>query len=58
MAKASESGMVYVNCYDVGDMTFEFSGYKQSGNTKIRALSQCLDTHKANRFGITSGKYL
>jgi len=22
---------------------------------KILALSQCLDTHKANRFGITSG---
>jgi len=24
---------------------------------KIHALSQCLGTHKANRFGITSGNY-
>ncbi len=40
MAKAIESGMVYVNCYDVGDMTFEFGGYKQSGNTK----DSCFDS--------------
>jgi len=42
MAKAIESGMVYVNCYDVGDMTFEFGGYKQSGNTKDSCFESVL----------------
>jgi gamma-glutamyl-gamma-aminobutyraldehyde dehydrogenase len=42
MAKAIESGMVYVNCYDVGDMTFEFGGYKQSGNSKDSCFESVL----------------
>ena len=42
MAKAIESGMVYVNCYDVGDMTFEFGGYKQSGNAKDACFESVL----------------
>ena len=41
MAKAIESGMVYVNCYDVGDMTLSLVDSNRA-IPKIHALSQCL----------------
>lgn len=38
-----EAGIVYVNCYDEGDMTQPFGGYKQSGN----ARDKCFDSIKS-----------
>jgi gamma-glutamyl-gamma-aminobutyraldehyde dehydrogenase len=35
-----EAGVVWVNCFDEGDMTQPFGGYKQSGN----ARDKCLDS--------------
>jgi len=34
MIKGIESGMVWVNCYEGGDMTQPFGGYKQSGQAR------------------------
>ncbi len=41
--KKLEAGVVYVNCYDEGDMTQPFGGYKQSGN----ARDKCFDSMKS-----------
>lgn len=35
-----EAGVIWVNCFDDGDMTQPFGGYKQSGN----ARDKCLDS--------------
>lgn len=35
-----EAGIIWVNCFDDGDMTQPFGGYKQSGNTR----DKCLDS--------------
>ncbi|GIT35095.1 MAG: hypothetical protein Ct9H300mP4_14140 [Gammaproteobacteria bacterium] len=42
MAKSIEAGIVYVNTFDEGDMTLEFGGYKQSGNTKDSCFESVL----------------
>ena len=38
VARALRSGVVWVNCYDQGDMTVPFGGYKQSGFGRDRSL--------------------
>ncbi len=38
-----EAGVVWVNCYEGGDMTQPFGGYKQSGN----ARDKCIDSYKS-----------
>ena len=43
MAKSIEAGIVYVNTFDEGDMTLEFGGYKQSGNTKDACFESVLN---------------
>ncbi len=40
MIKGIESGVVWVNCYEGGDMTQPFGGYKQSGH----ARDKCMDS--------------
>ena len=40
MAREVEAGTVWVNCFDEGDMTQPFGGYKQSGN----ARDKCFDS--------------
>ncbi len=35
-----EAGVVWVNCFDEGDMTQPFGGWKQSGN----ARDKCFDS--------------
>ncbi|WP_419758429.1 aldehyde dehydrogenase [Acidisoma sp.] len=40
MAREIEAGTVWVNCFDEGDMTQPFGGYKQSGN----ARDKCFDS--------------
>ena len=37
-AKAIRAGSVWVNCYDGGDITTPFGGYKQSGNGRDKSL--------------------
>jgi gamma-glutamyl-gamma-aminobutyraldehyde dehydrogenase len=39
-ARELEAGMVWVNCYDYGDMTQPWGGYKQSGQGR----DKCFDT--------------
>jgi 4-guanidinobutyraldehyde dehydrogenase/NAD-dependent aldehyde dehydrogenase len=38
VARALRAGSVWVNCYDGGDMTVPFGGYKQSGNGRDKSL--------------------
>src|SRR3546814_15621187 len=37
-AKALRAGVVGVNCFDAGDMTTKFGGYKQSGFGRDKSL--------------------
>ncbi len=37
-AKAIRAGSVWINCYDGGDITVPFGGYKQSGNGRDKSL--------------------
>src|SRR3546814_9471683 len=42
-AKALRAGVVWVNCFDAGDMTTPFGGYKQSGfgrDTSLHAMEK------------------
>lgn len=43
MVKNIEAGVVWVNCYEAGDMTQPFGGYKQSG----QARDKCLESLKS-----------
>ncbi len=38
MIKGIESGMIWVNCYEGGDMTQPFGGYKQSGQARDKCM--------------------
>lgn len=44
VARAIEAGVVWVNCYDNGDMTQPWGGYKQSGQGR----DKCFDTMLAH----------
>jgi acyl-CoA reductase-like NAD-dependent aldehyde dehydrogenase len=44
VARAIEAGVVWVNCYDNGDMTQPWGGYKQSGHGR----DKCFDTALAH----------
>ncbi|EIJ44352.1 NAD-dependent aldehyde dehydrogenase [Beggiatoa alba B18LD] len=37
-ARAIRAGTVWVNCYDEGDLTSPFGGYKQSGNGRDKSI--------------------
>lgn len=37
-----QAGVIWVNCFDEGDMTQPFGGYKQSGNAKDKCLDSFL----------------
>jgi acyl-CoA reductase-like NAD-dependent aldehyde dehydrogenase len=43
LVKNIEAGVVWVNCYEGGDMTQPFGGYKQTGN----ARDKCIDSYKS-----------
>jgi len=43
LVKGMEAGIVWVNCFDAGDFTQPFGGYKQSGN----ARDKCIDSYKS-----------
>ncbi len=43
LVRGIEAGVVWVNCFDEGDMTQPFGGYKQSGN----ARDKCFDSFKS-----------
>nr|WP_321440653.1 aldehyde dehydrogenase family protein [uncultured Hyphomonas sp.] len=38
MAKAIQAGTIWINCFDDGDMTIPFGGYKQSGHARDRSF--------------------
>ena len=42
MIDATEAGVLWVNCFDEGDMTQPFGGYKQSGNTRDKGVDGLL----------------
>ena len=37
-----EAGVLWVNCFDEGDMTQPFGGYKQSGNARDKCFDSLL----------------
>jgi len=42
LIKEIEAGIVWVNCFDEGDMTQPFGGYKQSGNARDKCFESLL----------------
>lgn len=38
MARDIEAGIIWVNCFDHGDMTQPWGGYKQSGNGRDKCF--------------------
>ncbi|MGB5622593.1 MAG: aldehyde dehydrogenase [Gammaproteobacteria bacterium] len=38
IARGLRAGTVWINCYDAGDMTVPFGGFKQSGNGRDKSL--------------------
>jgi len=42
LIKRIEAGVVWVNCFDEGDMTQPFGGYKQSGNARDKCFDSLL----------------
>jgi acyl-CoA reductase-like NAD-dependent aldehyde dehydrogenase len=43
LVRGIEAGIVWINCFDEGDMTQPFGGYKQSGNSR----DKCLDSFRS-----------
>lgn len=42
LVKDIEAGIIWVNCFDEGDMTQPFGGYKQSGNARDNCIESLL----------------
>ncbi|MCI0518010.1 MAG: aldehyde dehydrogenase family protein [Woeseiaceae bacterium] len=42
LIKEIEAGVIWVNCFDEGDMTQPFGGYKQSGNARDKCIESIL----------------
>ncbi|MDZ7644867.1 MAG: aldehyde dehydrogenase family protein [Woeseiaceae bacterium] len=42
LIKEVEAGVIWVNCFDEGDMTQPFGGYKQSGNSRDKCIDSLL----------------
>lgn len=42
LIKEIEAGVIWVNCFDEGDMTQPFGGYKQSGNARDKCIDSLL----------------
>jgi acyl-CoA reductase-like NAD-dependent aldehyde dehydrogenase len=42
MIRDIEAGVIWVNCFDEGDMTQPFGGYKQSGNARDKCLESLM----------------
>src|SRR5690606_36498573 len=42
LIRQSEAGGGWVNCFDEGDMTQPFGGYKQSGNARDKCMESLL----------------
>jgi gamma-glutamyl-gamma-aminobutyraldehyde dehydrogenase len=42
LIKGIEAGLIWVNCFDEGDMTQPFGGYKQSGNARDKCFDSVL----------------
>lgn len=42
LIKEVEAGIIWVNCFDEGDMTQPFGGYKQSGNARDKCMESLL----------------
>jgi acyl-CoA reductase-like NAD-dependent aldehyde dehydrogenase len=38
VARRLRAGTVWINCYEEGDMTVPFGGYKQSGNGRDKSV--------------------
>ena len=42
LIKEIEAGVIWVNCFDEGDMTQPFGGFKQSGNARDKCFESLL----------------
>ncbi len=42
LIKEIQAGVIWVNCFDEGDMTQPFGGYKQSGNARDKCIESIL----------------
>ena len=42
MIREVEAGVLWINCFDEGDMTQPFGGYKQSGHARDKCIDSLL----------------
>jgi gamma-glutamyl-gamma-aminobutyraldehyde dehydrogenase len=42
LVREIDAGVIWVNCFDEGDMTQPFGGYKQSGNSRDKCIDSLL----------------
>jgi acyl-CoA reductase-like NAD-dependent aldehyde dehydrogenase len=55
MARDIDAGVVWVNCYDVGDMTQPWGGFKQSGTGRDKCLETLLTVTQTKSVWINLG---
>jgi gamma-glutamyl-gamma-aminobutyraldehyde dehydrogenase len=58
MARAIDAGVIWVNCYDVGDMTQPWGGFKQSGTGRDKCLETLLTVSQTKSVWIQLGQPL
>jgi gamma-glutamyl-gamma-aminobutyraldehyde dehydrogenase len=55
MARAIDAGVIWVNCYDVSDMTQPWGGFKQSGTGRDKCLETLLTVSQTKSVWINLG---
>ncbi len=55
MARDIDAGVIWVNCYDVGDMTQPWGGFKQSGTGRDKCLETLLTVTQTKSVWINLG---
>ena len=53
LVREIEAGVIWVNCFDEGDMTQPFGGYKQSGQARDKCFDSVLELH-ADEIGLAA----
>jgi gamma-glutamyl-gamma-aminobutyraldehyde dehydrogenase len=56
MARAIEAGVIWVNCYDHGDMTQPWGGFKQSGTGRDKCLETLLTVTQTKSVWVHLGR--
>jgi 4-(gamma-glutamylamino)butanal dehydrogenase len=55
MARDIDAGVIWVNCYDLSDMTQPWGGFKQSGTGRDKCLETLLTVSQTKSVWINLG---